>query len=230
MCTQITMWYHHQELTSPEQTAPEIFTQLALMGYATDSDKLTLSEGAFSPNEVFLFISYITVLSPNKTVLGAVDSSNIAELCLVTNEENHQKGFSGQEIGALEADLTRQSKPQFCYTLSICLIVKKLEAQLKSYKKRKDSSLKKQAPRLNFHTRNTAKMKKFPPVSTLKYTLVTGDCNTMVMNRKKKKRLWMKLRAAKIGNTIVLTVDLHDTIKSSEVITERNSTTGSIRE
>ncbi|GJT79130.1 hypothetical protein Tco_1045855 [Tanacetum coccineum] len=45
----------------------EIFAQLALMGYATDSDKLTFQKGAFSPQWRFLIHNILHCLSPKKT-------------------------------------------------------------------------------------------------------------------------------------------------------------------
>ncbi|GJU82836.1 hypothetical protein Tco_1285201 [Tanacetum coccineum] len=45
----------------------EIFEQLALMGYHTDSDKLTFQKGAFSPQWRFLIHNILYCLSPKKT-------------------------------------------------------------------------------------------------------------------------------------------------------------------
>ncbi|GKE43308.1 hypothetical protein Tco_1470592 [Tanacetum coccineum] len=45
----------------------EIFEQLALMGYHTDSDKLTFQKGAFSPQWRFLIHNILHCLSPKKT-------------------------------------------------------------------------------------------------------------------------------------------------------------------
>ncbi|GJS89332.1 hypothetical protein Tco_0771968 [Tanacetum coccineum] len=55
----------------------EIFEQLALMGYHTDSDKLTFQKGAFSPQWRFLIHNILHCLSPKKTAWEQV-SSNIA--------------------------------------------------------------------------------------------------------------------------------------------------------
>ncbi|GJT80916.1 putative reverse transcriptase domain-containing protein [Tanacetum coccineum] len=55
----------------------EIFEQLALMGYHTDSDKLTFQKGAFSPQWRFLIHSILHCLSPKKTAWEQF-SSNIA--------------------------------------------------------------------------------------------------------------------------------------------------------
>ncbi|GJT37930.1 hypothetical protein Tco_0937795 [Tanacetum coccineum] len=45
----------------------EIFEQLALMGYASDSDKLTFQKGHFSPQWRFLIHTILHCLSPKKT-------------------------------------------------------------------------------------------------------------------------------------------------------------------
>ncbi|GJT90802.1 reverse transcriptase domain-containing protein [Tanacetum coccineum] len=60
----------------------EIFEQLALMGYHTDSDKLTFQKGAFSPQWRFLIHSILHCLSPKKTAWEQF-SSNIATAMLL---------------------------------------------------------------------------------------------------------------------------------------------------
>ncbi|GJW48071.1 hypothetical protein Tco_0079717 [Tanacetum coccineum] len=64
----------------------EIFEQLALMGYHTNSDKLTFQKGAFSPQWRFLIHTILHCLSPKKTAWEQF-SSNIATavICLATN-------------------------------------------------------------------------------------------------------------------------------------------------
>ncbi|GJY32518.1 hypothetical protein Tco_0416987 [Tanacetum coccineum] len=64
----------------------EIFEQLALMGYATDSDKLTFQKGNFSPQWRFFIHTILHCLSPKKTSWEQF-SSNIATaiICLSTN-------------------------------------------------------------------------------------------------------------------------------------------------
>ncbi|GJS54942.1 hypothetical protein Tco_0628304 [Tanacetum coccineum] len=64
----------------------KIFEQLALMGYHTDSDKLTFQKGAFSPQWRFLIHTILLCLSPKKTDWEQF-SSNIATvvICLATN-------------------------------------------------------------------------------------------------------------------------------------------------
>ncbi|GJY22779.1 hypothetical protein Tco_0396437 [Tanacetum coccineum] len=66
----------------------EIFEQLALMGYHTDSDKLTFQKGAFSPQWRFLIHNILHCLSPKKTAWEQF-SSNIAAaiICLATNRK-----------------------------------------------------------------------------------------------------------------------------------------------
>ncbi|GJZ06882.1 hypothetical protein Tco_0540675 [Tanacetum coccineum] len=66
----------------------EIFEQLALMGYHTQSDKLTFQKGAFSPQWRFLIHNILHCLSPKKTAWEQF-SSNIAAavICLATNRK-----------------------------------------------------------------------------------------------------------------------------------------------
>ncbi|GJW46067.1 putative ribonuclease H-like domain-containing protein [Tanacetum coccineum] len=74
----------HDGITSIPNS--EIFEQLALMGYHTDSDKLTFQKGAFSPQWRFLIHTILHCLSPKKTAWEQF-SSNIATavICLATN-------------------------------------------------------------------------------------------------------------------------------------------------
>ncbi|GJR23089.1 hypothetical protein Tco_0971616 [Tanacetum coccineum] len=66
----------------------EIFEQLTLMGYHTDSAKLTFQKGAFSPQWRFLIHNILHCLSPKKTAWEQF-SSNIAAavICLATNRK-----------------------------------------------------------------------------------------------------------------------------------------------
>ncbi|GJY65685.1 hypothetical protein Tco_0467923 [Tanacetum coccineum] len=66
----------------------EIFEQLELMGYHTDSDKLTFQKGVFSPQWRFLIHNILHCLSPKKTAWEQF-SSNIAAavICLATNRK-----------------------------------------------------------------------------------------------------------------------------------------------
>ncbi|GJY01021.1 putative reverse transcriptase domain-containing protein [Tanacetum coccineum] len=65
----------HDGITSIPNS--EIFEQLALMGYQTDSDKLTFQKGVFSPQWSFLIHTLLHCLSPKKTAWEQF-SSNIA--------------------------------------------------------------------------------------------------------------------------------------------------------
>ncbi|GKA87304.1 hypothetical protein Tco_0809015 [Tanacetum coccineum] len=64
----------------------EIFEQLALMGYVSNSDRLTFQKGHFSPQWRFLIHTILHCLSAKKTVWDQF-SSNIATaiICLATN-------------------------------------------------------------------------------------------------------------------------------------------------
>ncbi|GJT17269.1 hypothetical protein Tco_0875975 [Tanacetum coccineum] len=64
----------------------EIFEQLALMGYVSNSDSLTFQKGHFSPQWKFLIHTILHCLSPKKTAWEQF-SSNIATaiICLATN-------------------------------------------------------------------------------------------------------------------------------------------------
>ncbi|GKA64462.1 hypothetical protein Tco_0764068 [Tanacetum coccineum] len=64
----------------------EIFEQLALMGYVSNSNKLTFQKGHFSPQWRFLIHTILHCLSPKKTSWEQF-SSNIATaiICLATN-------------------------------------------------------------------------------------------------------------------------------------------------
>ncbi|GKB56131.1 hypothetical protein Tco_0912317, partial [Tanacetum coccineum] len=98
----------------------EIFEQLALMGYHTDSDKLTFQKGAFSPQWRFLIHNILHCLSPKKTAWEQF-SSNIATAIIYMQRKQLQqhsrtypvpslsvkvfnnmkrptKGYSGQEV------------------------------------------------------------------------------------------------------------------------------------
>ncbi|GJW00471.1 hypothetical protein Tco_1555722 [Tanacetum coccineum] len=64
----------------------KIFKQLALMGYVTDSDKLTFQKGHFSPQWRFLIHTILHCLSPKKTSWEQFSSNIvIAIICLATN-------------------------------------------------------------------------------------------------------------------------------------------------
>ncbi|GKA33702.1 hypothetical protein Tco_0720131 [Tanacetum coccineum] len=66
----------------------EIFEQLALIGYQTDSDKLTFHKGVFSPQWRFLIHTLLHCLSPKKTAWEQFSSNiAIALICLATNRK-----------------------------------------------------------------------------------------------------------------------------------------------
>ncbi|GKC39902.1 hypothetical protein Tco_1052286 [Tanacetum coccineum] len=92
----------------------EIFEQLALMGYATDSDKLTFQKGNFSTQWRFFIHTILHYLSPKKTSWEQF-SSNIATaiICLATNRTfNFSKfifdvmGYSGEDIPLFPSMIT----------------------------------------------------------------------------------------------------------------------------
>ncbi|GKB82138.1 hypothetical protein Tco_0949033 [Tanacetum coccineum] len=89
--TEGSLWRHlkldDQDGVSSLPTT-EIFAQLARMGYATDSDKLTFQKGAFSPQWRFLIHNILHCLSPKKTAWEQF-SSNIAAavICLATDRK-----------------------------------------------------------------------------------------------------------------------------------------------
>ncbi|GJZ57709.1 hypothetical protein Tco_0613203 [Tanacetum coccineum] len=86
----------------------EIFEQLALMGYASDSDKLTFQKGHFSPQWRFLIHTILHCLSPKKTAWEQF-SSNIATaiICLATNRTFN---FSKMIFEGMVKNLDNRSK------------------------------------------------------------------------------------------------------------------------
>ncbi|GKD47677.1 hypothetical protein Tco_1276653 [Tanacetum coccineum] len=95
----------------------EIFVQLALMGYASDSDKLTFQKGHFSPQWRFLIHIILHCVSPKKTAWEQF-SSNIAIdiICLATNRTfNFSKmifeGMGGGSIVPVEFHHTPITTP-----------------------------------------------------------------------------------------------------------------------
>ncbi|GKB24290.1 hypothetical protein Tco_0863691, partial [Tanacetum coccineum] len=116
----------HDGLTSIPTT--EIFEQLALMGYHTDSDKLTFQKGAFSPQWRFLIHNILHCLSPKKTAWEQF-SSNIAAavICLATNRRFN---FSRMIFEHMVSNITSPHKflmyPRF---IQICLDMQKNQFQ-----------------------------------------------------------------------------------------------------
>ncbi|GJR55342.1 hypothetical protein Tco_1405863 [Tanacetum coccineum] len=76
---------NHDGITSIPNS--EIFEQLALIGYHTDSDKLTFQKGDFSPQWRFLIHTILHCLSPKKTAIGSslVATYATVVICLATN-------------------------------------------------------------------------------------------------------------------------------------------------
>ncbi|GJY78929.1 hypothetical protein Tco_0484730 [Tanacetum coccineum] len=106
----------------------EIFEQLALMGYHTDSDKLTFQKGAFSPQWRFLIHSILHCLSPKKTAWEQF-SSNIATavICLATNRKYN---FSRMIFEHMVSNISSPHKflmyPRF---IQICLDMQRNQLQ-----------------------------------------------------------------------------------------------------
>ncbi|GKA25968.1 hypothetical protein Tco_0712077, partial [Tanacetum coccineum] len=118
----------HDGITSIPNS--EIFEQLALMGYHTDSDKLTFQKGAFSPQWRFLIHTILHCLSPKKTAWEQF-SSNIATavICLATNRRYN---FSRLIFEHMVSNISSPHKflmyPRF---IQICLDMQK--KQLKTH-------------------------------------------------------------------------------------------------
>ncbi|GKC84960.1 hypothetical protein Tco_1140677, partial [Tanacetum coccineum] len=95
----------------------EIFEQLALMGYHTDSDKLTFQKGAFSPQWRFLIHNILHCLSPKKTAWEQF-SSNIATatICLATNRKFN---FSRMIFDHMVSNISRQEVGLFPNMLAV---------------------------------------------------------------------------------------------------------------
>ncbi|GJZ86974.1 hypothetical protein Tco_0658584, partial [Tanacetum coccineum] len=108
----------------------EIFEQLVLMGYHTDSDKLTFQKGAFSPQWRFLIHSILHCLSPKKTAWEQF-SSNIAAavICLATNRKFN---FSRMIFDHMVSNISSPHKflmyPRFRF-IQICLDMQRNQLQ-----------------------------------------------------------------------------------------------------
>ncbi|GJT70679.1 hypothetical protein Tco_1029965 [Tanacetum coccineum] len=106
----------------------EIFEQLALMGYHTDSDKLTFQKGAFSPQWRFLIHNVLHCISPKKTAWEQF-SSNIATalICLATNRKYN---FSRMIFEHMVSNISSPHKflmyPRF---IQICLDMQRNQLQ-----------------------------------------------------------------------------------------------------
>ncbi|GJY20441.1 hypothetical protein Tco_0393007, partial [Tanacetum coccineum] len=86
----------------------EIFEQLALMGYASDSDKLTFQKGHFSPQWRFLIHTILHCLSPKKTAWEQF-SSNIAT-AIIYLATNRTSNFSKMIFKGMVKNLDSRSK------------------------------------------------------------------------------------------------------------------------
>ncbi|GJW57516.1 putative ribonuclease H-like domain-containing protein [Tanacetum coccineum] len=107
----------------------EIFEQLALMGYHTDSDKLTFQKGAFSPQWRFLIHSILHCLSPKedaqRRLLGSSLVVILPLLLSLESVEQYEEAFKGffrdkklalsttLDDWVLEDDLKKQNNLQF---------------------------------------------------------------------------------------------------------------------
>ncbi|GJR08304.1 ribonuclease H-like domain-containing protein, partial [Tanacetum coccineum] len=106
----------------------ELFEQLELMGYHTDSDKLTFQKGVFSPQWRFLIHNILHCLSPKKTAWEQF-SSNIATatICLATNRKFN---FSRMIFEHMVSNISSPHKflmyPRF---IQICLDMQKHQFQ-----------------------------------------------------------------------------------------------------
>ncbi|GJU37595.1 hypothetical protein Tco_1185949 [Tanacetum coccineum] len=112
----------------------EIFEQLALMGYHTDSDKLTFQKGAFSPQWRFLIHNILHCLSPKKTAWEQF-SSNIATatICLATNRKfNFSRMIFEHMVSNISSPYKFLMYPRF---IQICLDMQRhhLQQHLRIY-------------------------------------------------------------------------------------------------
>ncbi|GKA13340.1 hypothetical protein Tco_0692986 [Tanacetum coccineum] len=118
----------------------EIFEQLALMGYHTDSDKLTFQKGAFSLQWRFLIHTILHCLSPKKTAWEQF-SSNIATAVIWVSlkliELTNLVTKLSERIGVLEDDLKKTKQTYSAAVTKLILRVKKLEAKVKAGTARK---------------------------------------------------------------------------------------------
>ncbi|GJS46979.1 ribonuclease H-like domain-containing protein [Tanacetum coccineum] len=106
----------------------KIFEQLVLMGYHTDSDKLTFQKGAFSPQWRFLIHNILHCLSPKKTAWEQF-SSNIAAalICLATNRKyNFSRMIFKHMVSNISSPLKFLMYPRF---IQICLDMQRNQLQ-----------------------------------------------------------------------------------------------------
>ncbi|GJX05449.1 putative ribonuclease H-like domain-containing protein, partial [Tanacetum coccineum] len=116
----------HDGITSLPNS--EIFAHLALMGYHTDSDKLTFQKGAFSPQWRFLIHSILHCLSPKKTAWEQF-SSNIATTVIYL-ATNRKYNFSRMIFEHMVSNISSPHKflmyPRF---IQICLDMQRNQLQ-----------------------------------------------------------------------------------------------------
>ncbi|GJS38812.1 hypothetical protein Tco_0563855 [Tanacetum coccineum] len=110
----------------------KIFKQLALMGYVSNSDRLTFQKGHFSPQWRFLIHTILHCLSAKKTACDQF-SSNIATaiICLGTSRTFN---FSKLIFNAMVKNLDNQSK-FLMYPRFIQIFLNKLKRQLLPHKR-----------------------------------------------------------------------------------------------
>ncbi|GJV51485.1 hypothetical protein Tco_1447226 [Tanacetum coccineum] len=110
----------------------EIFEQLALMGYVSNSDRLTFQKGHFSPQWRFLIHTILHCLSAKKTAWDQF-SSNIATaiICLATNRTFN---FSKLIFDGMVKNLDNQSK-FLMYPRFIQIFLNKHKRQLLPHKR-----------------------------------------------------------------------------------------------
>ncbi|GKE64694.1 hypothetical protein Tco_1518855, partial [Tanacetum coccineum] len=106
----------------------EIFEQLALMGYHTDSDKLTFQKGAFSPQWRFFIHNILHFLSPKKTDWEQFSRSIATTvICLATNRKfNFSKMIFEHMVSNISSPHKFLMYPRF---IQICLDMQRHQLQ-----------------------------------------------------------------------------------------------------
>ncbi|GJT62194.1 hypothetical protein Tco_1005727 [Tanacetum coccineum] len=113
----------HDGITSIPNS--EIFEQLALMGYHTDSDKLTFQKEQHFP-------------TPHDSPLHVVHSHGSDEGSLTLNDLTNLVTKLSERLGVLEDDLRKTKKTYSSAFTKLILRVKKLEARVRIGKARKE--------------------------------------------------------------------------------------------
>ncbi|GJZ24280.1 hypothetical protein Tco_0561739 [Tanacetum coccineum] len=91
----------------------EIFEQLALMGYHTDSDKLTFQKGAFSPQWRFLIHTILHCLSPKKTAWEQFSSNIATAVIYVTDPSTSPSRITSSPSHSPEPSPSHSPTPSF---------------------------------------------------------------------------------------------------------------------